>query len=63
MSGAASTIPLSERGPASTWSMISFGFWLFLLSDIVIFASLFATYAVLSRNTADCRVRPREWLR
>ena len=31
-------IPLSERGPASTWSMISFGFWLFLLSDIVIFA-------------------------
>jgi cytochrome o ubiquinol oxidase subunit 3 len=45
-------IPLSERGPASTWSMISFGFWLFLLSDIVIFASLFATYAVLSNATA-----------
>jgi cytochrome o ubiquinol oxidase subunit III len=45
-------IPLSERGPASTWSMISFGFWLFLLSDIVIFASLFATYAVLSKATA-----------
>ena len=61
MSGAASAavldshgnpIPLSERGPASTWSMISFGFWLFLLSDIVIFASLFATYAVLSKATA-----------
>ena len=61
MSGAANTavldahgvpIPLSERGPASTWSMISFGFWLFLLSDIVIFASLFATYAVLSKATA-----------
>ena len=47
-----SPIPLSERGPASTWSMISFGFWLFLLSDIVIFASLFATYAVLSKATA-----------
>ncbi|HEY6458110.1 MAG TPA: cytochrome o ubiquinol oxidase subunit III [Steroidobacteraceae bacterium] len=45
-------IPLSERGPASTWSMISFGFWLFLLSDIVVFASLFATYAVLSNATA-----------
>jgi cytochrome o ubiquinol oxidase subunit 3 len=45
-------IPLSERGPASAWSMISFGFWLFLLSDIVIFASLFATYAVLSKSTA-----------
>jgi cytochrome o ubiquinol oxidase subunit III len=61
MSGAASAavvdadgkpIPLSERGPASTWSMISFGFWLFLLSDIVIFGSLFATYAVLSQATA-----------
>jgi len=61
MSGGANTavldahgrpIPLSERGPASTWSMISFGFWLFLLSDIVIFASLFATYAVLSNATA-----------
>ena len=61
MSGAAGTavvnahgnpVPLSERGPASTWSMISFGFWLFLLSDIVIFASLFATYAVLSKATA-----------
>jgi len=60
MSGAA-TIPLdshgnpirlSERGPASTWSMISFGFWLFLLSDIVIFSALFATYAVLSKATA-----------
>jgi cytochrome o ubiquinol oxidase subunit III len=45
-------IPLSERGPASAWSMISFGFWLFLLSDIVIFSSLFATYAVLSKATA-----------
>jgi cytochrome o ubiquinol oxidase subunit 3 len=45
-------IPLSERGPASTWSMISFGFWLFLLSDIVIFSALFATYAVLSKATA-----------
>jgi cytochrome o ubiquinol oxidase subunit 3 len=61
MSGGANTavldahgrpIPLSERGPASSWSMISFGFWLFLLSDIVIFASLFATYAVLSNATA-----------
>src|ERR1700761_7939777 len=61
MSGGANTavvdshgkpIPLSERGPASTWSMISFGFWLFLLSDIVIFSALFATYAVLSKATA-----------
>ena len=52
MNADASAIPLSERGPASTWSMISFGFWLFLLSDIVIFSALFATYAVLSKATA-----------
>ena len=45
-------IPFSQRGPESVGSMISFGFWLFLLSDIIIFASLFATYAVLSKNTA-----------
>lgn len=30
----------------------SFGFWLFLLSDAIIFALLFATYVVLSGNTA-----------
>ncbi len=29
-----------------------YGFWLFLLSDIVIFAALFAAYAVLSGETA-----------
>ncbi|MFZ8480611.1 hypothetical protein ACO1ND_14275, partial [Staphylococcus aureus] len=29
-----------------------FGFWLFLLSDIIIFAALFAAYAVLSSSTA-----------
>jgi cytochrome o ubiquinol oxidase subunit III len=29
-----------------------YGFWLFLLSDIIIFAAFFATYAVLSGETA-----------
>jgi cytochrome o ubiquinol oxidase subunit 3 len=29
-----------------------FGFWLFILSDMVIFSCLFATYAVLAKNTA-----------
>jgi cytochrome o ubiquinol oxidase subunit 3 len=29
-----------------------FGFWLFLLSDIILFAALFATYSVLSHSTA-----------
>jgi cytochrome o ubiquinol oxidase subunit 3 len=45
-------IPLSEQGPAPTRAVVAFGFWLFLLSDIVIFAALFATYAVLSQSTA-----------
>jgi cytochrome o ubiquinol oxidase subunit 3 len=30
----------------------AFGFWLYLMSDAVIFALLFATYAVMSRNYA-----------
>lgn len=29
-----------------------FGFWVYLMSDLVIFGSLFATYAVLMRGTA-----------
>jgi cytochrome o ubiquinol oxidase subunit 3 len=45
-------IPLSQRGPAPTRIVAGFGFWLFLLSDIVIFAALFAAYAVLSAETA-----------
>jgi cytochrome o ubiquinol oxidase subunit 3 len=45
-------VPLSLRGPAPTHIVVGYGFWLFLLSDILIFASLFATYAVLSGETA-----------
>jgi cytochrome o ubiquinol oxidase subunit 3 len=53
MSGAVvQGVPLSERGPASTRVVVSYGFWLFLLSDIVIFSGLFAAYAVLSQRTA-----------
>jgi len=29
-----------------------FGFWVYLMSDVILFATLFATYAVLSRNYA-----------
>jgi cytochrome o ubiquinol oxidase subunit 3 len=45
-------IPISQRGPASTDVVVGFGFWLFLLSDIVVFSALFAAYAVLSKQTA-----------
>jgi cytochrome o ubiquinol oxidase subunit III len=39
-------------GPASKRIVVAFGFWIFILSDIVMFSALFATYAVLSDNTA-----------
>ncbi len=40
-------------GPASTRTVVAYGFWIFLLSDIIMFSGLFAAYAVLSGNTAD----------
>ncbi|MFL6602898.1 MAG: cytochrome o ubiquinol oxidase subunit III [Steroidobacteraceae bacterium] len=48
----ATGVPLSQRGPAPARVVAGFGFWLFLLSDIVIFAALFAAYSVLSGETA-----------
>ncbi len=39
-------------GPAPTRTIVAYGFWLFLLSDIIVFSGLFAAYAVLSGNTA-----------
>ncbi len=31
----------------------TFGFWLYLMTDCILFASIFATFAVLGRNYAD----------
>jgi len=42
----------SEAGPASKRTVAGFGFWIYLLSDIVMFSALFATYAVLAHATA-----------
>jgi cytochrome o ubiquinol oxidase subunit III len=39
-------------GPAPTRTVVAYGFWIFLLSDFILFAGLFAAYAVLSGNTA-----------
>jgi cytochrome o ubiquinol oxidase subunit 3 len=47
-----SDISISERGPASIDVVAGFGFWLFLLSDVVMFSALFAAYAVLADRTA-----------
>ena len=39
-------------GPAPKRIVVAYGFWIFILSDMVMFAGLFAAYAVLSGNTA-----------
>jgi len=52
-------VPISERGPAPTDVVVGYGFWLFLLSDIVVFSALFAAYAVLSRQTAGGPAGPQ----
>jgi len=43
---------VSETGPAPKRVVVAYGFWIFLLSDIIMFAALFASYAVLVRSTA-----------
>ena len=42
----------SEAGPAPKRVVVAYGFWIFLLSDIVMFSALFAGYAVLMHATA-----------
>jgi cytochrome o ubiquinol oxidase subunit III len=44
--------PASEAGPAPKRIVVAYGFWIFLLSDIVMFSALFASYAVLVNATA-----------
>lgn len=39
-------------GPASTRIVVAYGFWIFLLSDIILFSGLFAAYAVLGTSNA-----------
>src|SRR5208337_686840 len=45
-------ISTSEAGPAPKRVVVAYGFWIFLLSDIVMFSALFAAYAVLVHATA-----------
>ena len=42
----------SELGPATKRIVVGYGFWIFLLSDIVMFSAFFAAYAVLAHATA-----------
>jgi cytochrome o ubiquinol oxidase subunit 3 len=39
-------------GPAPKRVVVAYGFWIFILSDMVMFSALFAAYAVLRGNTA-----------
>jgi cytochrome o ubiquinol oxidase subunit 3 len=41
-----------EGGPASKRVVVGYGFWIFLLSDIVMFAAFFAAFGVLRDATA-----------
>lgn len=42
----------SEQYAPDTHQQRAFGFWLYLMSDAIIFALLFATFAVMANNTA-----------
>jgi cytochrome o ubiquinol oxidase subunit III len=43
---------LVHSGPASKRIITGYGFWIFILSDMVMFSAFFATYAVLLGKTA-----------
>lgn len=43
---------VTEPGAPDRYAERDFGFWLFLMTDAVVFALLFATYAVLVQGTA-----------
>jgi cytochrome o ubiquinol oxidase subunit 3 len=42
---------LGHRGPESKSIVVPYGFWLFILSDIILFSALFASYAALVHRT------------
>jgi cytochrome o ubiquinol oxidase subunit 3 len=52
MRGGARATGRGEGGPASKRVIVGYGFWIFLLSDIVMFSAFFAAYAVLQTATA-----------
>lgn len=49
---AAGALGHGATGPASKRIVVGYGFWLFLLSDIVMFSAFFAAYAVLHESAA-----------
>ncbi|HEV8408271.1 MAG TPA: cytochrome c oxidase subunit 3 [Sphingomicrobium sp.] len=49
--GGSENTGLGNRGPQSRSIVVPYGFWLFVLSDMVLFSALFATYASLVHAT------------
>jgi cytochrome o ubiquinol oxidase subunit III len=46
------TVAREWSGPASKRIVTGYGFWIFILSDMIMFSAFFATYAVLLGQTA-----------
>lgn len=50
--GSGEAVGHGAGGPAPLRIIVGYGFWIFLLSDIVMFSGFFATYGVLLHETA-----------
>ena len=50
--GHAAGLTEESHHTASKRIVVAYGFWIFLISDIILFAAFFATYAVLTDSTA-----------
>jgi cytochrome o ubiquinol oxidase subunit 3 len=55
--GASDAPGRGEGGPAPKNIVVSFGFWIFLLSDIVMFSAFFAAFQVAAGNAAQAAPR------
>jgi cytochrome o ubiquinol oxidase subunit 3 len=51
--GASDAPGRGEGGPTSKAIVVSFGFWIFLLSDIVMFSAFFAAFQVVAGNSTQ----------
>jgi cytochrome o ubiquinol oxidase subunit 3 len=51
LEGGSAETGLGHRGPESKNIVVPYGFWLFVLSDIILFSALFASYASLVHAT------------
>ena len=51
LDGGSADTGLGHRGPESKSIIVPYGFWLFVLSDIILFSALFASYAALVHAT------------